>query len=147
LYFQSPYLPGETCFQKVGSSAVEGTSQAILGSSDQWNVPASLSLFLKSGKIPPLLYKGKGPKYRPFRDFRSVPSAYWPWAQISNYGRASTTGLGHRSQITEGPLLPALGTDLKSWKGLYSGPSPMHSNHLHFLPTYLRYLPTYIVGT
>jgi hypothetical protein len=48
LYFQLPYLPEETCFQQGGSSAVEGTSQAVLGSSDQRKVPASLSLFLKS---------------------------------------------------------------------------------------------------
>jgi hypothetical protein len=131
---------------------VEGTSQAILGSSDQWNVQASLSLFLKSGKIPALLDKGKGPKYRPFRDFRSVPSAYWPWAQISNYGRACTTGLGHRSQITEGPVLPALGTDLKSRKGLYYRPWAQISNHgrvctqallLYIVTTYISYLLTY----
>ncbi len=31
---------------------VEGTSQAVLGSSEQQKVPASLSLFLKSEKIP-----------------------------------------------------------------------------------------------
>jgi hypothetical protein len=35
LYFQLPYLPEETCFQQGGSSAVEGTNQAVLGSSDQ----------------------------------------------------------------------------------------------------------------
>jgi hypothetical protein len=69
LYFQLPYLPEETCFQQVGSYAVEGTSQAILGSSDQWKVAASLSLFLKSEKIPTLLYLGKGLEYRPFHDF------------------------------------------------------------------------------
>jgi len=66
LYFQLPYLPKETCFQQAGSSAAEGTSQAVLGSSDKWKVPASLSLFLKSAKFPALLYLGKGPKYRPF---------------------------------------------------------------------------------
>ncbi len=66
----------ETCFQQVGSSAVEGTSQAVVGSSDQRKVPASLSLFLKSEKISALLYVGKGPQYRPFRDFRPVPLAY-----------------------------------------------------------------------
>jgi hypothetical protein len=93
LYFQFPYLPEETYFQQEGSSAVESTSQAILGSSDQRNIAASLSLFLKSEKIPALLYEGKGPKYRPFRDFRSVPSAYRPWAQISNHGRACTQAL------------------------------------------------------
>jgi hypothetical protein len=39
LYFQLPYLPEEKpVFQQVGSSAVEGTSQAVLGSSDQHKV-------------------------------------------------------------------------------------------------------------
>jgi hypothetical protein len=59
--FSSLYLPVETCFQQVGSFAVEGTSQAVLGSADQRKVPASLSLFLKSEKIPALLYLEKGP--------------------------------------------------------------------------------------
>jgi hypothetical protein len=45
-------LPEKTCFQQGGSSAVEGTSQAVLGSLDQQKVPASLSLFVKSEKIP-----------------------------------------------------------------------------------------------
>ncbi len=66
-------MPEETCFQQAGSSVVEGTSQAILGSSDQRKLPASLSLFLKSEKIPSPLYLGRGPEYRPFRDLRSVP--------------------------------------------------------------------------
>jgi hypothetical protein len=48
----------------VGPSAVEDTSQAVLGSSDQQKVPTSLSLFLKSEKIPALLYEGKGPLSR-----------------------------------------------------------------------------------
>jgi hypothetical protein len=60
LYFQLPYLPEETCLQQAGSSAVEGTSQVVLGSSDQRMVPASLSLFKKSEEIPALLYVGKG---------------------------------------------------------------------------------------
>jgi hypothetical protein len=82
---------------------VEGTSKAILGSSDQRNVPASLSLYLKSEEIPALLYVslflkseeipalicvGKGLEYTPFHDFRSVASGYRPGAQISNHGRA-----------------------------------------------------------
>jgi hypothetical protein len=50
LYFQLPYLPEETCFQQWGSSVVEGTSQAVLGSSNQLKVPTGLSLFLKSEK-------------------------------------------------------------------------------------------------
>ncbi len=93
LYFQLPYLREETCFQQAGSSAVEATSQAVLGSADQWKVPASLSLFLKSEKIPALLYLEKGPHDRPFCDFRPVPSAYRPGAQISNHRRACTKAL------------------------------------------------------
>ncbi len=50
---------------------MECTSQVILGSSDQRNVSASL--FLKSEKIPALLYVGKGLEHTPFHDFRSVP--------------------------------------------------------------------------
>jgi hypothetical protein len=59
LYFQLHNLAEETCFPQEGSCAVEDTSQAVLGSSDQRKVPASLSLFLKSEKIPALLYKRK----------------------------------------------------------------------------------------
>ncbi len=83
-------MPEETCFQQAGSCAVEGTRQTVLGSSDQRKVPASLSLFLKSEKIPALLYVGRGPEYRPFRDFRPVHSGYRPRAQISNHRRACT---------------------------------------------------------
>jgi hypothetical protein len=77
LYFQLPYLLEEkTCLQERGSSSVvEGTSQALLRSSDQQKVPANLSLFLQSEKIPALLYIGKGPQYRPFCDLRSAPEA------------------------------------------------------------------------
>ncbi len=56
--------------------------QAALGSSDQLKVPANLSLFLKSEKIPTLLYVGKRKEYRPFPDFWPVPLAYRPRAQI-----------------------------------------------------------------
>ncbi len=69
------------------------TSQALLGSSDQQKLPANLSLFLKSEKIQALLSVGKGPEYRPFCDFRPVPSAYWPGTQISSHGRACTEAL------------------------------------------------------
>jgi hypothetical protein len=62
--FSGPFTrqPEETCFHQDGSSAMEGTSQAELGSSDQRKVPASLSLFLKNAKIPALLGLGKGLK-------------------------------------------------------------------------------------
>jgi hypothetical protein len=56
------------------------------GSSDQRKISTSLSLFLKSEKIPALLYVGKGHKYRPFVFFDLFPQP---------------TGLWHRSQITE----------------------------------------------
>jgi len=61
----------------VGSSAVEGTSQDVLGSFDHQKVPASLSLFLKSEKIPALLYLGKGPSLGPSVIFDVFP---WPTA-------------------------------------------------------------------
>jgi len=54
---------------------VEGIIEAVLESSDERKVLASLSLFLKSGKFPAVLYIGKGPEYRPFCDLRSVPEA------------------------------------------------------------------------
>jgi hypothetical protein len=63
---------------------VEGTSQAVLGSSDQRKVVGSLSLFLKREKIPDLIYIWKGVIF----DLLPRP-----------------TSLGHRSQITEGPVL------------------------------------------
>jgi len=62
LYFQLRYLPEETCFQQAGSSAVEGTSQAVFRSSDRQKVPDRKLLFLKSEKIEALLYVGKGPE-------------------------------------------------------------------------------------
>jgi len=61
--------------------------------SDQRKVPASLSLFLKSEKIPALLYIRKGPSTGP-----SVIFDLFPWP----------TGLGHRSQITKGPIFRPL---------------------------------------
>jgi hypothetical protein len=68
LNFQIRDRPEETCFQQAGFNAVEGASQAVLGSSDLQKIPASLALFIQSKKIPALLYVGKGPEYRPFRD-------------------------------------------------------------------------------
>jgi hypothetical protein len=83
-------VPEQTCFQQAGFL--------------HWNVPARLykdlltseryqlacHYFLKSEEIPALLYVGKGPEYRPLRDFGFVPSAYWPGAQISNHKKACT---------------------------------------------------------
>jgi hypothetical protein len=71
MYFQLPYLPEEICVQQAD----------LL----QWKVPAGLSLFLKSEKIPALLYAGKRPKYTPFMIFDLFPRP---------------TGLEYRSQIT-----------------------------------------------
>jgi hypothetical protein len=96
LYFQQFSLtcPEETCFQQVGSSSavVEGTPARLhwdLLTSVRYHQLVSLSLFLKSEKISALLYfVGKGPKYRPFRYFRPVPSANKH--EISNHQRACT---------------------------------------------------------
>ncbi len=89
--FRLPFVPEGTCFQQVGSSAVEeGSQPSHTRISDLQKVPARLSLFLKGEKIPALLYGGKGPEYMPFSDFRPIPSAYWPRAKISNHGKAST---------------------------------------------------------
>ncbi len=76
---------------------MEGTSQAVVGSSDQQKVPASLSLFLKSERIPVLLNEEKDLTTGSSMNFNLFP---WPMAS---------------------------GTDLKSWKGLYSGPSPINN--------------------
>jgi hypothetical protein len=51
----------------------------------RYQLPTSLrSLFLKSERIPALLYVGKGPEYKPFFDLRPVPEAKWPplWALL-----------------------------------------------------------------
>jgi hypothetical protein len=77
--FSAPDLHEETCFQQK-------IRRALLGSSNQRKVRASLSLFLTSGKIPGLLSIGN----RPLREFRHVPSAYQSRAQMSNHGRAYT---------------------------------------------------------
>jgi hypothetical protein len=57
----------------------------------QWKALASLSLFLKSEKIPALLCVGKGPEYR------HLPLIFSPFSH--------PTSLKHRSQITEEPVL------------------------------------------
>jgi hypothetical protein len=55
-----------------------------------WKVPASLSLFLKSEKIPALPYVGKGHECRPFPDFRPVP-----WGIDLKSRKALYSTLGH----------------------------------------------------
>ncbi len=90
----------------------------------QWKVPPARLYWdlLTSGRYQPacvtvskkwknpssaLLYVGKGPEYKPLRTWVQA----LPWF--------STCSLD---------LLPAWGTDLKSWKGLYySGPSPIQN--------------------
>jgi hypothetical protein len=80
-----------------------------------------LSPFLKSEKIPALLFVGKGlaPEYRPFHDFQPVPWVYQP-----------------------------LSTYLKSRKGLlYSGPSPIPKSQgvgVVLMPTTAENTPTYL---
>jgi hypothetical protein len=75
IVFSAPLLE-ETCFQQARSSVVERSGQVVLGYSDQRKVLASLTLYQKKEKIPDLLYIRKGPKYRPFCNFRPVPLAY-----------------------------------------------------------------------
>ncbi len=65
---------------------------AVLGSSDERKVPASLSLFLKSEKIPALLQAGKG------RDLSTGPSVFFDLFP-------QPTSLGHRSPCTQALLL------------------------------------------
>jgi hypothetical protein len=65
------WLPPFTCLKKPVFSKWDlrlwkVPGQSVLGSPDQQNVPPSLSLFLKSKKIPALLYIGKSPKYSLF---------------------------------------------------------------------------------
>jgi hypothetical protein len=90
LYFQLPHLPEDTCFQQAGSSVVEGTSQAVLESSDQRKVPASLSLFLKSEKSQLCFMKVK--------DLSIGPSMIFDLF-------LRLIGLRPSFQITEGPVL------------------------------------------
>jgi hypothetical protein len=68
---------------------MKGTNRAVLGSSDQRNVPARLSLFQKMKKSQDFLYLGKGPE--------SGPSTIFDLSFEPN-------DLGHRSQITEGHI-------------------------------------------
>ncbi len=85
LDFSFVFLPEETCFQQAGSFAVEGTSRAVprifwpaegtsqpVTVSKKWKNPSSLFVYEMTGV------------HRPFRDFRPVPLAYRPRAQISN---------------------------------------------------------------
>ncbi len=88
LYFQLAYLPEETCFQKAGSSAVEGTSRAVLGSSlvQGTSQPITIS---KKWKNPSFALPGKK-----------------TWVQALPWF------------LTCSLSLPTLGTDLKSREGL-----------------------------
>jgi hypothetical protein len=87
-------------FSKWDLSAVEGTSQVVLGSSDQRKVPASLSLFPKKSKNPSSALRG----------IRTWVQAL-PWFETCSFGLLTS------------------GTDLKSRKGQYfSSPSPIHNN-------------------
>jgi len=86
VFFQLPPCLKKPVFSKRDLLAVEGTSQAVLGSSDQRKVPAkpvTVSKKWKKSQLSPCVGKWP-PEYRPFRDFRPVPLAYRPRAQISN---------------------------------------------------------------
>jgi hypothetical protein len=90
LYFQAPFRAWRNLFSASWIFCGGRYQPSHTRISDLQKVPARLSLFLKGEKIPALLYGGKGPEYMPFSDFRPIPSAYWPRAQISNHGKAST---------------------------------------------------------
>ncbi len=86
VFFQLPPCLKKPVFSKRDLLAVEGTSQAVLGSSDQRKVPAkpvTVSKKWKKSQLSPCVGKWP-PEYRPFRDFPPVPLAYRPRAQISN---------------------------------------------------------------
>jgi len=54
-YAAEGQVTSRVMFSGLGTWAVEGTSQATLGSSDQQKVPTTLSLFLNSEKSPAML--------------------------------------------------------------------------------------------
>ncbi len=87
--FSTPLPTWRNLFSTNGIFCSGRYKLGYTGTSDQWNILTSLSLFLKSGKIPTLVYIGKGLKYKPFHDFRPIPLTYRPRAQISKHGRAS----------------------------------------------------------
>jgi hypothetical protein len=100
---------------------VEGTSQAVLGSSDQRKIPASLSLFLKSEKIRALLYLGKDLSTGPSVIFDLLPRP---------------TGLGDKSQIMEGPVLRTFSYTKVPHKGgelfIFGNGNTHTNNHVKF---------------
>jgi hypothetical protein len=99
--FSAPLRAWTNLFSASGISALECTSQAVLGSSYQRKVPASVPLFLKKWKNPSFALRRKRTRVQ-------AP----PWFWICSLG------------------LLAWGTDLKSQKGLYSHPSPKHRGRL-----------------
>jgi len=76
LHFQLPLPTWRNLFSASGIfCGGKYEEEAVLGYPDQWKVPANLSLFLKSEKIPTLLYVGKGLSTGP-----SVIFDLFPWA-------------------------------------------------------------------
>jgi hypothetical protein len=56
----------ETCFQQADLLQWKVPARLYWDVLTSGQVPAGLSLFLKTEKTPALLYAGKGPEYRPF---------------------------------------------------------------------------------
>jgi hypothetical protein len=92
-------LPQETCFQQAGSSMVEGTSQTVLGSSNHPKVPPAVTISKQYKNLSSALHR------------KGILVQVLLWFLTCSLG------------------LLALGTDLKSRKGLYSGPSPIQNAH------------------
>ncbi len=84
--FSAPLPAWGNLFSASGIFCSGRYQQGCTGISDQWKVSVSLSLFLKSEKIPALLYVGKGHVYRPFPDF-------WPEGLASGTDLQSQKGL------------------------------------------------------
>ncbi len=91
-----------TCAKKPGFSKGD-LLQWKVPSKLYWNLltsgryqPACLSLFLKSGKIPAVLYIGKGREYRPFRDLRSVPEALLLYINFDSFHHLNQVGGNQR---------------------------------------------------
>ncbi len=78
--FSSRCLPEETCFQQVGSSVVESTRRLYWDILTSGRYQPTYHYFLKSEKIPTLLYVGKGLSTGPSVIFDLFPWAeYWPF--------------------------------------------------------------------
>jgi hypothetical protein len=101
-----------------------------------WKYQPSLSLFLKSEKIPALLHLGKGPEYKPFSDFRPVPSAYWPRARACTNSGPSPI-LKH--QTARRDPNPQFGIGWNAWDTFFSLAGLLDTNYCFMSHARLRW--------